>query len=194
MAREMLVKEMRRRNNKERTGESSISGNEGSQGARNGISPSSSQNNNDENYHPTEETPGHSFPAPSAPPSEPSQTTNNGSNYDGIDVDDIDPPDPYYSLSFSERIQYHLAQIITWYHSQSDDIKTLLKVVCCFLVLYVALGGRFGLDYALGGDKSLGRRGNYDRGNAYDRYSSSSTQNSYSSSYGRDQNQYGNER
>eukprot|EP00571_Detonula_confervacea_P004705 CAMPEP_0172312982 /NCGR_PEP_ID=MMETSP1058-20130122/19000_1 /TAXON_ID=83371 /ORGANISM="Detonula confervacea, Strain CCMP 353" /LENGTH=459 /DNA_ID=CAMNT_0013026551 /DNA_START=93 /DNA_END=1473 /DNA_ORIENTATION=+ len=193
VAREMLVKEMRQRNNRERTGESGSS-REGSQEERNGSSSSASQSNNDAQHHPTEETPHRSFPSPSAPP-QPSQSTNNSDN-DGIDVDDIDPPDAYYSLTFSQRIQHHFAQFITWFYSQSDDIQTLLKVAVCFLILYVALGGRFGLDYALGGDKSIGRQGNYGEGNAYDKYSSasSSPQNRYSSSSDQYQDRYGNEK
>ena len=53
-----------------------------------------------------------------------------------------------------------------------------MKVACFFLALYIMLGGRFGLDYALGGGRGgdeVGRRGNYGRGNAYDRYSSGGT-------------------
>mmetsp|Transcript_41467 Transcript_41467/g.71004 ORF Transcript_41467/g.71004 Transcript_41467/m.71004 type:complete len:540 (+) Transcript_41467:86-1705(+) len=178
VAREMLVKEMRQRNNRERTG----SINEVNRDERNGSQSSSSS-------YPTEETPGHA--GASAPPH--SSDSTNSRNYDGIDVDDIDPPDAYYSLSFSERIQHHFAQLITWFHSQSEDIQTLIKVACFFVVLYVALGGRFGLDYALGGNKSIGRRGNYEGGSAYDKYSSSSAHNRYSTNSDRYQDPYGND-
>ncbi|KAL7538817.1 hypothetical protein ACHAXR_008804 [Thalassiosira sp. AJA248-18] len=170
VAREMLVKEMRQRNNRERTGESSTD--EGGQ------EESSSQSNN--GTYPTDETPQHHFPAPSAPP----HPSTNNNNYDGVDVDDVEPPDAYHSLTIPQRIQHHFTELITWFHSQSDDIQTLLKIAFCFLILYVLLGGRFGLDYALGGDKNLGRRGNYNAGNAYDRYASSSTKNHYSSTAG----------
>ena len=124
-------------------------------------------------------------PSPSAPPADQSnQSTNNNNNssrnYDGIDVDDVNTPPPGYSLSFTERIQHYASQAIQWFHSQSDDIQTLVKVLCVFLILYLALGGRFGLDYALGGGSKS--TANYGRGNAYDRYksgSSSTQQNRY---------------
>ena len=193
-AREMLVEEMRKRNNRERTGNgnsssSSSADQEGSRGeaTASGSSPTTSQSNPRESR-PTEETPRDSIPSASAatPPPEQSQSTNNntGRHFDGIDIDDIEPPNDYYGLSLSERMQRHFAQAVTWFHSQSDDIQTLFKVAICFLILYVLLGGRFGLDYVLGGggNNNLARRGNYDQGNAYDRYSPSSS-STYSSSY-----------
>ncbi|KAL3784455.1 hypothetical protein ACHAW5_004015 [Stephanodiscus triporus] len=182
VAREMLVREMRRRNNQERSGESGGSSynanNEGRQEDRGNGTPSSSQSNGGAHHHPTEETPHQSSPAPSAP------------HNDGIDVDDIDPPLSYHSLSISQRVQYKISRMLVWYHSQSDDIQTLFKVACCLLILYLALGGRFGLDYAFGGGAKRQRhRGNYGEGNAYNRYSSSrgpgsssSKSNRYSSS------------
>lgn len=155
VARQMLVKEMRTRNAKERNDESN----------------SSSDNNTSD--HPT----------PSAPPADQSQSTNTDNNssrnYDGIDVDDVNTPPPGYSLSFTERIQHYASQSIQWFHSQSDDMQTLVKVLCVFVILYIALGGRFGLDYALGGGNKSAA--NYGHGNAYDRYKSgsSSTQSRY---------------
>lgn len=158
VARDMLVKEMRQRNNRERTGESSsgVSGSERSEQERNNEGDRSAS------------TP---LPTPSAPPPEQSsQSTNNGGrsniNYDGIDLDDVNTPP---SLSFTEKIQYYFAEFLAWFDSQSDDIKTLVKVGFCFLILYVALGGRFGLDYALSGGQGVSR-GNYSTGNAYERY------------------------
>ena len=59
VAREMLVREMRRRNHVERTG----AGN-GEYGSRSASCPAE-----DSDHHPTEETPGHFAAAPSAPPS-----------------------------------------------------------------------------------------------------------------------------
>ena len=153
----MLVKEMRSRNAKERNDE---------------INSSSDNTTSD-------------HPSPSAPPADQSQSRNAGDNnssrnYDGIDVDDVNTPPPGYSLSFTERIQHYASQAIQWFHSQSDDIQTLVKVLCVFLILYIALGGRFGLNYALGGGSKS--TANYGRGNAYDRYksgSSSTQQNRY---------------
>ena len=187
MAREMLVTEMRQRNNRERTGESS-SGDEGRNAEGSNASQSAQTGNTDE-HHPTEETPRHHYPNASAPP-DPSRSATNGRS-DGIDVDDIEPPNDYSSLPFTERIQHYFAQFVSWYHSQSDDIQTVLKVAACFLVLYVLLGGRFGLDYALGsGGKGVGRRGNYGEGNAYDRYSSSRRTSSTGSRYASDGDRY----
>lgn len=163
----MLVKEMRTRNAKERNDESN------------------SSSDNATSDHPT----------PSEPPADQSQSTNSNNNssrnYDGIDVDDVNTPPPGYSLSFTERIQCYASQAIQWFHSQSDDIQTLVKVLCVFLILYLALGGRFGLDYALGGGSKS--TANYGRGNAYDRYKSgsSSTQNRYQErSYDNNERQY----
>ena len=53
------------------------------------------------------------------------------------------------------------------------------KFYVSFSSLYIALGGRFGLDYALGGGSKS--TANYGHGNAYDRYKSgsSSTQSRY---------------
>ena len=82
--------------------------------------------------------------------------------YDDASVDD--------SPSLAVRAQFHLARAWAWWdHELSDDMKTLLKVALGLLVLYVAFGGRFGLDTALGrgGEEN---RGNYQNGNAYDRY------------------------
>jgi hypothetical protein len=189
-AREMLVKEMRRRNNRERCGESvgidSTANNEGRQGGRGDGTPSSSHSDGGAHQDPTEETPRRSTPAPSAP-LHLFESINDHYHHDDIDVDDVNPPDAYHSLSISQRVQHHLGRVLTWYHSQSDDTHTLLKVAFCFLMLYLALGGRFGLDYALGGGvKRQRHRGNYGESNAYNRYSSSmgsssSTSNIYSS-------------
>ena len=158
----MLVKEMKSRNAKERN-----------------TSTSSSDNTSD-------------HPSPSAPPVDQSTNSNNSNrNYDGIDVDDVNTPPPGYSLSFTERIQQYTSQAIQWFHSQSDDIQTLVKVLCVFLILYIALGGRFGLDYALGGGSKS--TANYGHGNAYDRYKSgsSSTQSRYQErSYDNNERQY----
>ena len=171
MAREMLVKEMRQRNVRERTGESTSSGSSSSHYW--GESSRREQERDDaaSGMYPTEETPQHhQYPDASAPP----QHQDASAPFE--DVDDIDPQDtttPFTSIS--QRIQHVLANCTTWYHSQSEDIQTLLKVLCVFLVLYILLGGRFGIDYALGGgsnSNTASRRGNYGEGNAYDRYSS----------------------
>jgi hypothetical protein len=193
VAREMLVKEMRRRNDRERSGESGGGSSDAKNGGMRGDGgggppPSSSRSNVGSHRHPTEETPRQPSPAPSAPP-HPSESADDQIDSEGIDVDDTNPQvDRLHPSSISRRVRHHLARMLAWYQSQSDDFRTLLKVGCCLLVLYVALGGRFGLDYALGGGvERQRRRGNYGEGNAYNKYSSSrgsssSTSGRYSSS------------
>jgi hypothetical protein len=189
VAREMLVKEMRRRTMEQSGGNTTSSSSSSSS--------TTATTNSDEvrrqhdfrgdgdQVHPTDETSHRIYPDASAPPS-PSHTTsesvpnnNNQSSHDGIDIDDTEPPSndvqQHNSLSLlSQRIQNYIARCITWFYSQSEDFQTLIMVSFCFLVLYVALGGRFGL----GG--TLPPAGNYGKGNAYDRYSSSSRRSSSS--------------
>eukprot|EP00804_Cyclotella_cryptica_P020253 CCRYP_015875-RA/>CCRYP_015875-RA protein AED:0.09 eAED:0.09 QI:30/1/1/1/1/1/3/529/437 len=95
----------------------------------------------------------------------PSPTNNESAE---VDIDDVPASDSNQSASLSQRIQKIFTQIITWYYSQSDDTKTLIKVSLCFILLYIAMGGKFGLEYAVGNRST--RLGNYGSGNAYDRY------------------------
>ena len=68
-------------------------------------------------------------------------------------------------LTLKERIQLYWIRTVTWYHSQPEDVQTLLKVLAGLVVLYVTFGGRFGLE-------GFGSRprAQYGRGNGYDRY------------------------
>ncbi len=178
----MLVREMRERNSRERCG----------RGGGNGSSSSSSPPRHHP-HHNNDETPNHPpsyTAAPSAPPQQ--QHDDDDDNNNDLDIDDIDNGEDENTPSsrqlplqtiFSQKIR----QLISWYHSQSGDFQTLLLVSLLFLVLYVALGGRFGLDSALLGERNrrlnfggVGRttRGNYGHGNAYDRFS---MQNRFSS-------------
>jgi hypothetical protein len=91
-------------------------------------------------------------PSPSAPPEE---------ELDEPVIIDED-------LSWSDRLKGYYMHAVVWYHSQSDDVKNLLKLALILLGLYVAFGGRFGLDQLFG--NSHDNRGNYETGNAYDRY------------------------
>jgi hypothetical protein len=91
---------------------------------------------------------------PSAPPASSfsEQSTSHSNHHpntnNNIDIDDT--PLQRSNQSLSACIQNYLTKAIVWYHSQSDDVQTLIKVSFCFLQLYFALGGRFGLEYALG--------------------------------------------
>eukprot|EP00574_Skeletonema_japonicum_P006290 CAMPEP_0201727644 /NCGR_PEP_ID=MMETSP0593-20130828/13144_1 /ASSEMBLY_ACC=CAM_ASM_000672 /TAXON_ID=267983 /ORGANISM="Skeletonema japonicum, Strain CCMP2506" /LENGTH=418 /DNA_ID=CAMNT_0048219525 /DNA_START=64 /DNA_END=1318 /DNA_ORIENTATION=- len=157
VARDMLINEMRGRD---------------SNGRSNGPCRSSSDGGNASS---------HAAPEPeeeSSPETRPEQQSsshspNNRNGNDGIDIDDIDPPSSFSYESISERFQYYVTKSVTWYQNQSDDMQSLLKLLLVLLVLYVALGGRFGLEYVF----QKQRRGNYDHGNAYDRYNSA-TRNS----------------
>ncbi|KAL7472584.1 hypothetical protein ACHAXS_012955, partial [Conticribra weissflogii] len=180
VAREMLVNELRRRDQRPAATDSS-NNNATEENVGDTVANESTEGNGPagpigSSYHPTEETPRDYSATPSAPPysiPENHDTQSNTNNNNGdIDIDDVDDP-PAGGINFnsmSERIQFYYVKAFTWYHSQSDDTKTLLKVMTFFLVLYIALGGRFGLDYALGNDNSTSYRGNYGEGNAYDRY------------------------
>lgn len=116
-------------------------------------------------------------PAPTAPPEQ----------------DILDEPTLEDSLSWSDRVKFYYMQAVSWYHSQSDDRKNLMKVGLVILALYVAFGGRFGLDQVLSSNRHE-NRGNYEAGNAYDRYNnrqgSYGNPNSYSSSHHQSSSQH----
>jgi hypothetical protein len=81
---------------------------------------------------------------------------------------------------------------MTWYQNEfSEESKTILKIIIGLVVLYVAFGGRFGLDQLFSGSKRE-LRGNYGSGNVYDQYNGrgkaarpTRTSTGYSSSYQR---------
>ncbi|KAL7506689.1 hypothetical protein ACHAXN_003923 [Cyclotella atomus] len=163
VAREMLVKESRRRDNcGSSTSSSYQEGNTSTTNAGDddGATDETAQQTNA----------GHSSTASSSTHQQNTNanaSTSNNNNQNNIDIDDIYHPNQPNSLS--EIMQQYLTRAISWYHSQSDDKKTLIKVSSCFLLLYIALGGRFGLEYAVGRNNK--KRGNYGQGNVYERYS-----------------------
>jgi len=83
----------------------------------------------------------------------------------GLDVTD--------ELPFIDRIrlmiQSYFDKLRNWNASLGDDIRSLLCVALALTALYVLFGGRFGLQ---GNHIS---RGNYNRGNVYDRYHNART-------------------
>lgn len=109
-----------------------------------------------------------SHPPPTAPPEE-----------DILEeeptINDIDE-----SLSWNDRLKSYYVQTISWYHSQTDDAKNFMQVGLVILALYVAFGGRFGLDRIFSGSHHQ-HQGNYEAGNAYDRYRRSASDNSHDS-------------
>lgn len=99
-----------------------------------------------------------------------------------------DPVDD--SVSMTERIQFFMARASLWYERQSSESKQLLKIVVGLLVLYVAFGGRFGLESLYATHPR--RHGNYERGNIYDQYRQSYHQTQYNPpSYHYDDNRHG---
>ena len=87
------------------------------------------------------------------------------------------------TLSLWERLQFYQMRVVSWYNNQSDDVKAGLKILLVLLVLYVAFGGRFGLEKVF----EPKARGNYGAGNAYDQYyhgRNNGYENSYSYNYG----------
>ena len=127
-------------------------------------------------------------PEPSAPPMPSSYSSSSATT--AAPAEDIDPATgrPYSfhhqtnqaaaaaaadideSPTMAERAQFSFARIVQWYyHDLSDDGRTLVKVLLGLLVLYVGMGGRFGLE-TLFSDGSEHNRGHYDYGSAYDRF------------------------
>lgn len=103
------------------------------------------------------------IPAPTAPPEE-----------------ELDEPILEESLSWTDRLKLYYMQGIHYYESQSEDRKNVIKLALVLLALYVAFGGRFGLDQLFFGNHH-DNKGNYEAGNAYDRYYS--RQQNYHDSY-----------
>jgi tetratricopeptide (TPR) repeat protein len=78
--------------------------------------------------------------------------------------------DPYNiddDISWQDRAQFYLQRAKFWYMNQSADVKAVLKVFFVLIVLYVAFGGRFGLEYF--GSRS-DRHLHPQSGNAYDEF------------------------
>ena len=78
-------------------------------------------------------------------------------------------------LTWSERLHFHVGRAMSYYQSQSDDVKTVFKIIVVLLVLYVGFGGRFGL----GGETR--QLGNYGSNNVYDQYRRHGTTSSHHS-------------
>jgi len=77
------------------------------------------------------------------------------------------------NISWKERIQFNIQKVCGWYSVQSEDIKTLLKVFLSLILLYVAFGGRFGLEYLFNNDNNRdanSRSGSYRTDNVYEEF------------------------
>jgi len=102
----------------------------------------------------------------------------NNNNY-GDGGDDIDD-----ALTWRDRVGYAWGRGRMWYDAQTDATKTWIKVGLALLAMYVAFGGRFGMEYLFGGGGGTSYRGHYGADNPYDRYRNDrQRQTSSSSSY-----------
>lgn len=109
------------------------------------------------------------IPRPTAPPQDQDDqtytntassqaTTNSNPNNNNFGADDNAPPE----VDNDEITWMH--RVKQWYSRLSNEKKTLLQILVVILILYIGMGGRFGFE------KTSSPRGNYERGNAYDRY------------------------
>jgi hypothetical protein len=132
-------------------------------------------------------------PEPSAPSAEFDDTQSAHRNPAESPQPADQPTDNSYiddSLSWSDRFKFYCMRAISWYEEQSEDTKTFMKVALVILALYVAFGGRFGLESVF--DKGDRHRGNYEPGNnAYDRYHRRTSHGTSYSSYPYDRGSYG---
>lgn len=113
-------------------------------------------------------------------------------------------------------MQFHWFRMITWYENQSEDVRSSMKTLLVLLFLYVAFGGRFGLEYLFqnksrsylsssssrsysgrdystnsrGTSSAPGYRSNYDSDNAYTKYRQRSQQQADYSNDPRDDENY----
>lgn len=108
---------------------------------------------------PQRRTPNDRSPRPR--PAHPTDATAGG-NHDNVDD----------AVSWHDRLQFHVQRAKLWYMDRSEGVQTLLKVLLALVVLYVAFGGRFGLEYlTAGGDgPRRSRAGNYRAGNVYEEF------------------------
>lgn len=106
-----------------------------------------------------------------------------------IDIDDIEDESNYvYTPSWKDRLAYRAQMIRVWYAGLSEDDRNVVHLAILFVVLYVAFGGRFGLEYLGTNGSTPPRRSDAvyeefyrnryraeDRRHSYDHY----TENSY---------------
>jgi len=133
-----------------------------------------------------------------ANPNSNSNSENPGRENSVNDVEIEDDDNVYenysYTPSWQDRLASTMERAKSWYRSLSEDQKSIVKVLVSLMLLYVAFGGRFGLEYI--GKNNAGaphRRSNevyedfyqrrsephhgYHSSQSYGRSSSSSSQN-----------------
>ena len=127
-------------------------------------------------------------PEPSAPPEymdESSRANEHEQQENEPEVIDIEDDENYvFAPTWKDRVAFWNQRVRAWYTGLREDDKSLVKLAVLFVVLYVAFGGRFGLEY-LGKSKTSSRR----RSNSvYDDFYQSRSGNNrqtYDSNYGR---------
>jgi hypothetical protein len=104
------------------------------------------------------------------------QTSVDPSELDDIDATPAPTQNAYFDVddqnvryenpsTWQENLKLYYTQAKNWYFAQSNDKRTVIKIFVVIVCLYVAFGGRFGLE---GGQ--VKRRGNYHAGNVYDQH------------------------
>lgn len=185
LARQMLIRELRRENTS--AGSSASSATEDTTGERTSFFDDDNNDNSGANDVASGAGPSYSS---SSRPSSPRPPPQNPDYYEPPTRDQQRWDHPASaaaaeaaiddSITFRDRITFYCSQVAAWYSEQSDDAKVAIKVGIAILALYIAFGGRFGLEGLFGGRQHAG---NYGEGNAYDRYRRTSS-NSYSNDYG----------
>lgn len=150
-ARTMLVRELRRR------GQAESSPNQPEPSAPSGVyddqeySSNSHQTRSDSTRRPPDLH-------HSSPPQNPHGEPNDDHGARSSSIDD--------TLTWQQRMTFYMERARMWYHSQSETTRNGIWVGIGLVLLYVAFGGRFGLESM----SHRPRRGNYQAGNAYDQY------------------------
>jgi len=99
---------------------------------------------------------------------------NNNNGTDDIDIEDDGNYD--FTPSWQDRLSFQVQRVRAWYSGLSEDDRMLVHLAILFVVLYVAFGGRFGLEY-YGKNNAPQSRSN----NVYDEFYASRGDNSYGS-------------
>jgi Tetratricopeptide repeat len=146
-ARDMLVRELRR----DRTSQTQ-SANTWTSTATTPSPSAPAEDLDDQDYYPSRRRNDASTPQNTTPVGATLPPRNRSYN------DDID----HGGLSWNERMHFYAQRAKHWYNSQNDDVKTVLKVLLGLVVLYVAFGGRFGLEYLSSSSSPSGHRSSSD--------------------------------
>lgn len=106
-----------------------------------------------------------------------------------------------YIGQLRDMIQQTMIQYQTWYYHQSPDVQTGIQILALLLLLYIAFGGRFGLNYLFSNhhhstksssssyrSATTTTKGNYGTNNVYDQYRRQQQQQQSSSSTTRQDN------